>query len=301
MRRIALLLGFVSLLSLCTWRAAQAQSQSILHTVQPGENLFRIGLKYGVGWQAIMQANGLTSTLIYPGQQLIIPLDAPGAPASPTSSPGAVSAASATEPPPPDQTPTPAAPTPPLATPLTYIVQPGDTLFKIATRYGTTVADIVVVNQLINPERIYPGQTLTLPIGSNSPLPAAYTGNQQIIIDLSEQHLYAYAGETLVYSFVASTGAPGMATRPGTYSVLTKLPNAYGSNWDIWMPNWLGIYWVGRLQNGIHALPILSDGSRLWSGYLGTPVSYGCIILGIAEAQQLYDWAEIGTPVTIRY
>jgi lipoprotein-anchoring transpeptidase ErfK/SrfK len=39
----------------------------------------------------------------------------------------------------------------------------------------------------------------------------------------------------------------------------------------------------------------------LWDGYLGTPVSYGCIILGITEAQQLWDWAEIGVPVDIQY
>jgi hypothetical protein len=67
------------------------------------------------------------------------------------------------------------------------------------------------------------------------------------------------------------------------------------------MPNWLGIYWAGNLENGIHALPILPGGGRLWDGYLGTPVSYGCIILGITEAQQLWDWAEIGVPVDIQY
>jgi hypothetical protein len=65
------------------------------------------------------------------------------------------------------------------------------------------------------------------------------------------------------------------------------------------MPNWLGIYWAGSLENGIHALPILSNGQRLWDGYLGTRVSFGCVILGIADAQTLYDWADVGTPVVI--
>jgi hypothetical protein len=91
------------------------------------------------------------------------------------------------------------------------------------------------------------------------------------------------------------------ATRVGIFSVLDKIPNAYGATWNIWMPNWLGIYWAGTLENGIHALPILSNGLRLWDGYLGTPISYGCIVLGVNESEMLYDWATVGTPVEIQW
>ena len=63
----------------------------------------------------------------------------------------------------------------------------------------------------------------------------------------------------------------------------------------------MGIYWAGSLENGIHALPILSNGQTLWAGYLGTPVSFGCIILSTANAQTLYHWAEVGTPVIVQY
>jgi lipoprotein-anchoring transpeptidase ErfK/SrfK len=127
----------------------------------------------------------------------------------------------------------------------------------------------------------------------------SYGGNKYILVDISEQHMYVYEGEVLVYSFVASTGMRN-ATRVGTFSVLEKIPNAYGATWNIWMPNWLGIYWAGGLQNGIHALPILPSGAQLWEGYLGTPISYGCVVLGAYESQLLYDWAEIGTPVEIQ-
>jgi hypothetical protein len=91
------------------------------------------------------------------------------------------------------------------------------------------------------------------------------------------------------------------ATRVGTFAVQSKIPNAYGATWNIWMPSWLGIYWSGGLENGIHALPILPGGGILWEGYLGRPVSYGCVVLGTYEAQVLYDWAEIGTPVEIQW
>jgi putative chitinase len=45
-----------------------------IHVVQPGENLFRIALKYGVTVEAIAVANNISNVnLIYPGQRLIIP------------------------------------------------------------------------------------------------------------------------------------------------------------------------------------------------------------------------------------
>lgn len=127
-----------------------------------------------------------------------------------------------------------------------------------------------------------------------------YSGSKYILVDISEQHMYVYEGNTLVYSFVASTGMNN-ATRVGTFAVQSKIPNAYGATWNIWMPSWLGIYWAGGLENGIHALPILPNGATLWAGFLGRPISYGCVVLGSYEAQVLYDWAEIGTPVEIRW
>ena len=128
----------------------------------------------------------------------------------------------------------------------------------------------------------------------------SYGGSKYILVDISEQHMYVYEGDALVYSFVASTGMNN-ATRAGTFAVQSKIPSAYGATWNIWMPSWLGIYWSGGLENGIHALPILPNGATLWAGYLGRPISYGCVVLGSYEAQLLYDWAEIGTPVEIQW
>jgi lipoprotein-anchoring transpeptidase ErfK/SrfK len=83
--------------------------------------------------------------------------------------------------------------------------------------------------------------------------------------------------------------------------VLSKEENAYASSWDLWMPHFLGIYRSGPdFTNGIHALPTLSSGVRLWEGHLGRPVSYGCIVVGVDEAATLYEWAELGMLVVIR-
>jgi lipoprotein-anchoring transpeptidase ErfK/SrfK len=141
-----------------------------------------------------------------------------------------------------------------------------------------------------------------MPENSVSALPSApsYSGNKYILVDISDQYMYVYEGDVLVQTFIASTGMHN-ATKVGKFSVLDKIPNAYGSTWDIWMPNWLGIYYAGSTENGIHALPILPNGATLWEGFLGTPISYGCVVLGTYDSQWLYDWAEIGTPVEIRW
>ena len=113
--------------------------------------------------------------------------------------------------------------------------------------------------------------------------------------------MYVYDGGALLWSWVISTGEPGRETATGHYSVLNKIPMAYAATWDLQMPYWLGIYWAGPLQNGIHALPILSNGEQLWAGWLGTPVSFGCVILGLDEAATLFQWVQLGTAVDIQW
>jgi lipoprotein-anchoring transpeptidase ErfK/SrfK len=170
----------------------------------------------------------------------------------------------------------------------TYTALP--TMTALPTEIPTNTPEALVQAEIVNQ---------TTSAGQAPDSPVSYSGNKYILVDISEQHMYVYEGDSLVYSFVSSTGM-GNATRVGMFSVLDKIPNAYGATWDLWMPNWLGIYYAGSLENGIHALPILSNGVQLWAGYLGVPISYGCVVLGVYESQLLYDWADIGTPVEIQ-
>ena len=124
---------------------------------------------------------------------------------------------------------------------------------------------------------------------------------KRIEIDISSQRFYAYHGDKLVYNFPTSTGLPGRDTAVGHYKVQSKIPMAYSSIWRLNMPYWLGIYNVGRIENGIHALPIRPDGTVMWAGLLGQKASYGCVILSTQAARTIYEWAEMGTPVDIHY
>ena len=54
----------------------------------------------------------------------------------------------------------------------TYIVQPGDTLSGIATRYGTTYQSLAAINNIADPNRIYPGQEIVID-GAATEAPAA--------------------------------------------------------------------------------------------------------------------------------
>jgi len=259
----------------------ESTAADLTYVVEDGDTLSTIAWRYGLTVQTLTEENGLTSThLLYSGQQLKIPGVEDTAAGS---GPGPVEASE-----PPD----------------TYTVRAGDTLFSIARKFESDVSTLSRLNGLSNPAHIYVGQELRLSGDVPAPAPATsggWGGGKRIVVDISEQHLYAYEGGQLVYSFIASTGQAPTYTKTGEFYVQSKIPNAYGSAWNIWMPHWLGIYWAGSTENGIHALPILPNGNTLWAGYLGTPVSYGCVVLGSYEANLLYQWAEIGTPVSIRH
>lgn len=83
----------------------------------------------------------------------------------------------------PTATPTVSTPTTTLATQeQTYRVQPGDTLYAIARRFGTTPAAIAARNALADPNTIEPGMVLIIPIASTTPAtPTASPGPSRLI------------------------------------------------------------------------------------------------------------------------
>jgi hypothetical protein len=127
--------------------------------------------------------------------------------------------------------------------------------------------------------------------------------NKRIVIDISKQRLYMFEDNTLVYEMPASTGVYHHATVPGEFEVMEKIDMAWGY-YEIWMPYWMTIYYAGSSANGIHGIPISPDGVRWshWEDVVGVrPITYGCVMPKDKDAKKLYDWANVGTPVTIFY
>ncbi len=134
-------------------QTAPTSSSGNSYTVRPGDTLFSIGQAYGLTAQAIMLANGLTSDVIYAGQTLTIPTD------------GAVNAA-----PQPGYAQQPSYEQPASASQPqfagaggSHVVAPGETLYRIALTYGTSVDAIAGANGIPYPYVIQAGQQLAIP------------------------------------------------------------------------------------------------------------------------------------------
>jgi LysM repeat protein len=145
-----------------------------IHNVAPGENLFGIAQQYGTTVEAIAEANGLA----YPytlsvGQPLAIP--GPGAYPGPQPGPQMAPPNGYYQQPPyqgyPAQPPAEGNNMPAPGNPYspapgnvgTHTVAPGETLFSIASQYGTTAEALAAANGLSNPNQLFVGQVLYLP------------------------------------------------------------------------------------------------------------------------------------------
>jgi LysM repeat protein len=179
MRRLFLIFGLVVFVALAALPAF-AQQGATTYIVQPGDSLTSIAARYGVTVDALAAANNLTvTTRLFVGQQLVIPVAAPP-PGSLTTYVvqrgdtldsiarrfnttvqnlialnGLPNANRITV----GQTLNVPAPRPQV---ILYTVQPGDTLFRIALRYGVTVQSLQVNNGIVNPNRIFVGQVLRI-------------------------------------------------------------------------------------------------------------------------------------------
>lgn len=117
-------------------------SPDCTHVVVAGETLYRIARRYGVTVDTIVRANGIINPrLISPGQQLTIPncgtTGVTPVPGQPTPTPGGAT--------------------------RTHLIRPGENLYRIALRYGVTMAALANANGITNVNYIRAGDTLIIP------------------------------------------------------------------------------------------------------------------------------------------
>lgn len=126
----AVAISFLAFSFASSGEAAPPQGAPESYVVQAGDTLSAIALRYRTTVAALKQLNGLgNSDVILVGQRLLVP-------AADSASPPPTSA---------------------------YVVQPGDTLYRIALRYGTTIRALKQLNDLPNANLIFVGQALAIP------------------------------------------------------------------------------------------------------------------------------------------
>jgi lipoprotein-anchoring transpeptidase ErfK/SrfK len=100
-----------------------------------------------------------------------------------------------------------------------------------------------------------------------------------------------------VDAYIISSGKRGMDTPKGDFQIYNQALRPWSKKYSLYMPYWQAITSDG--QFGIHELPEWPGGYKEGANHLGTPVSHGCVRLGIGAAKRVFEWAAIGTPVVI--
>lgn len=128
---------------------------------------------------------------------------------------------------------------------------------------------------------------------------AEYKTTKRIIVDISDQMLYAYNGDILFMQEPISTGLEFTPTPRGTFRVYKMTPSRYMQGPIVGVSDQVfdlpGVPWN---------LYFTYDGAVIhgayWHDHFGEPWSHGCVNLPPQKAKELYLWADMGTTVTVK-
>lgn len=194
-----------------------------------------------------------------------------------------------------EQTPTPTVvphtPTAGPEAPIFYTVQPGETLSQIAAKFNLETESLALANHISDINMIFEGQQLLIASIPITVPEATISEGKQIIVVLSTQRAYAFENGVLQKEFIVATGVAAHPTVTGRYAIYVKLEKtdmSDGITYDIKDVPWTMYFHLGY---GLHGAP--------WNNNLGTPGSHGCVNMSVEDADWLFHWAEVGTPVLV--
>ncbi|MDX2160154.1 MAG: LysM peptidoglycan-binding domain-containing protein [bacterium] len=290
------------------------ETQTAYHTVTWGDSLGSIARRYEMTLDQLARLNNISNpNLIYVGQQLIV---SGATPSNTTAAPGETAAIS------PESIIETSAPAPLIANysvvippvletssatttteTVSHIVRTGESLSGIARTYNVSLLAITQANDIYNPDTIYVGQELAIPTVTTatfvdagiSTVPAApapsRTVGRELIVDISDQRAYAYENGVLVRNVLVSTGLPATPTVRGEFTVQRKYVAQTMTGPGYYLPDvpYILYFYAGYAFHGTY-----------WHENFGQPMSHGCVNMPTPEAEWLYHWADVGTPVRVQ-
>lgn len=143
-----------------------------------------------------------------------------------------------------------------------------------------------------------------LPKGAIIPnIPLSKT-QQAVVIDLSDQRLYAFEDGMLVYTNPITSGKNGYKTVVGDFSIMNKQKNRRlnspfkNQHYSLHVDYWIQFY----PKYGIHDA---CNSVNCWRKEFGGPDyttrgSHGCVNSPYEAVKWLYDWSIVGTAVRVQ-
>jgi lipoprotein-anchoring transpeptidase ErfK/SrfK len=167
-----------------------------------------------------------------------------------------------------------------------HVVEPKDSLTKIAKKYNTTVALIKKSNNLKS-DVIRLGQRIRI-----------WKGVFSVFVDKSQNILMLKSDDEIVKVYSVSTGTDN-STPVGTFKVAVKQVNpVWFNNGKVIPPesaeNVLGTRWMGFENPPDYGIHGTTDPQNI-----GKQVTAGCVRMRNQDVEELYDFLPEGTQVTI--
>lgn len=128
--------------------------------------------------------------------------------------------------------------------------------------------------------------------------------DKYIEIDIAQAKLYIFQNGKVYKSYPVSTGLD-YPTPTGKFTILNKVGLGYSNIYQDWLPWWMGFAYSSDLNAyfGIHEQPyrLTTDGQIVQASpqAIGTPSTGGCVALAPGAAEEVYQFADVGTPVYI--
>ena len=121
---------------------------------------------------------------------------------------------------------------------------------------------------------------------------------RSVVIDLSDQRIFAYEYGVLAHTFLMSSARAGYTTPRGIHNVLAK-PFEVHYTWSYGEDN-INNYDLGLIPYNLRIFPHIYIHYAPWHNNFGIPQSHGCINVNLENIKWIYEWAQVGDQVVVQ-